>query len=239
MPSKRHWHVSISPSCHRSLPSPFSNLSAHVTILSASPFSSSSALSTSISVYLSLPSPRGSGSTDVVCTQQTHRIGNELHVTEPQATNNYTTVSDLHLLILSLRSSSFLACLSMDGFELPQKKRTMSSSSHTGCGCCRTRSASIISDLSWNHFNPRFFELSNCCWAHGHGFRCLGAWKTRAIVENSVVSTPVFHSGRTIIVVEEIRRFGFVRRDKSGVRIIRKNVKKEVVMRGEPLECVS
>jgi hypothetical protein len=87
------------------------------------PFSSSSALSTSISVSLSLPSPRGSGSTDVVCTQQTHRIGNELHVTEPQATNNHTTVSDLHLLILSLRSSSFLACLSMDGFELPQEKR--------------------------------------------------------------------------------------------------------------------
>jgi hypothetical protein len=55
-----------------------------------------------------------------------------------------------------------------------------------------------------------------------------------------VVSTPVFHGGRTIVVVEyEIRRFGFVMRYECGITIIRKKATKESVISGNPLECVS
>lgn len=83
-----------------------------------------------------------------------------------------------------------------------------SSSSHTGCSECVAAAESVPPPLSSGCCSSR--QLSNRCCAitnafcraHGHRFRWMGTWETGATAKNSVVSTPVFHSGRAIVVVE-------------------------------------
>ena len=67
-------------------------------------------------------------------------------------------------------------------------------------------------------------------------------WKIRALVlvKNFKVSSPVFHSSCTIVVVEyEIRRFGFLPIFECSIKIIWKHREKDWMLNSKPLECVS
>lgn len=76
----------------------------------------------------------------------------------------------------------------------------------------------------------------------GVSLTLLGTWKIRVVVlvKNFEVSSPVFHSSCTIVVVEyEIRRFGFLLIYKCSIKIIWKHREKNWMLNSKPLECVS